>query len=307
MSKPDKHMKKGEYERELARRRREKKRIWKRIHFFGMLLILIVFLVVCLNIFSDKKTLRKEALSLYNEGNYKEALSGFEKAYDEKQWFSDSLDIDILKYEADCMMRLQLFDDAEQIYKTIKKDYSARQYDAEELDFLLSTVHALSKFQQGDFVSTTAAFTSAVEAGHKDMSIYAAICYENQRNYEKMKEYLDIFAQYNGMDSYLYYKYASYYYQLKDYTQTLSYLSQGSSCADTTYMQEIKYAEIICYKEMLDYNQAYALASAYVNAYPEDQKGQDILAYLDTRINLNEIPINDKFHVVPESEESIAE
>ena len=63
----------------------------------------------------------------------------------------------------------------------------------------------------------------------------------------------------------------------------------------------------MCYKEMLDYNQAYALATAYVNTYPEDQKGQDILAYLDTRININEIPINDKFHVVPESEESIAE
>ncbi len=302
MKKSNNYIKKSEYDRELARRKREKKRFWKRVHFFSMLFILALFLVICLNIFSDKKKLREDALSLYSEGNYKEALTGFQQAYAEHQWFSDSLDIDILKYEADCMIRLQLFEDAEQVYKQIQNDYSASQYEASELDFLLDIVHALSNFQKGDFVSTTATFIRAVEVGHTEMSIYVAVCYENQKNYEKMKEYLDIFAGYNGMNSYLYYKYASYYFQMKDYAQTLVYLSQGENCGDTEYLQEIKYAQIICYKEMLDYNQAYSLAGAYVNAYPEDQKGKDILAYLDTRINLNETPINDKFHVIPENE-----
>lgn len=301
MSKIDKHMKKGEYQRELARRRREKQRKRKRFHFIVTLLILAFTIVVSLNIFSDKKKLRKEAVSLYEEGNYKEALTTFQKAYTEHQWFCDHINIDILKYEADCLIHLQLFDEAQDICEKIKKDYSARQYNADELDYMQTMIHALSKFQQGDYVSTTAAFTKAVEAGYKDMSIYAAICYENQKSYDKMKQYLDIYAQHTGMNSYLYYKYASYYCLLNDYSQALSYLSSGSACEDTEYLQEIKYAEIMCYIDMLDFNQAYVLATAYVNSYPEDQKGQDVLAYLDTRININETPINDKFHVIPEN------
>ena len=306
MSKPDKHMKKGPYEREMARRRRERKRRIRRFHLICLGVMLLAFIIVCVNIFSHKKSIRKEAVSLYEAGNYQEALDKFKEAYAEKQWFSDSINVDILLYEADCMMQLQLFSDAELTYLDIQKKYPTSKYDKEQLSYLSDLSHALGNYQRGDYVSTVATFTKAVENGHKDISIYAAICYENQKSYDKMKEYLDIYANYHGIDAYVNYKYASYYYDTKDYNQALTYLAQGESAGDSDYLQEILYAEIMCYKELQNYTEAFSRATSYITKYPEDQKGQDLYAYLDTRVNVNEVPVNDRYHLYSEPENSSA-
>ncbi len=306
MSKPDKHMKKGPYEREMARRRRERKRRIRRFHLICLGVMLLAFIIVCVNIFSHKKSIRKEAVSLYEAGNYQEALDKFKEAYAEKQWFSDSINVDILLYEADCMMQLQLFSDAELTYLDIQEKYPASKYDKEQLSYLSDLSHALGNYQRGDYVSTVATFTKAVENGHKDISIYAAICYENQKSYDKMKEYLDIYANYHGIDAYVNYKYASYYYDTKDYNQALTYLAQGESAGDSDYLQEILYAEIMCYKELQNYTEAFSRATSYIAKYPEDQKGQDLYAYLDTRVNVNEVPVNDRYHLYSEPENSSA-
>lgn len=306
MSKPDKHMKKGPYEREMARRRRERKRRIRRFHLICLGVMLLAFIIVCVNIFSHKKSIRKEAVSLYEAGNYQEALDKFKEAYAEKQWFSDSINVDILLYEADCMMQLQLFSDAELTYLDIQKKYPTSKYDKEQLSYLSDLSHALGNYQRGDYVSTVATFTKAVENGHKDISIYAAICYENQKSYDKMKEYLDIYANYHGIDAYVNYKYASYYYDTKDYNQALTYLAQGESAGDSDYLQEILYAEIMCYKELQNYTESFSRATSYIAKYPEDQKGQDLYAYLDTRVNVNEVPVNDRYHLYSEPENSSA-
>lgn len=299
-------MKKGPYEREMARRRRERKRRIRRFHLICLGVMLLAFIIVCVNIFSHKKSIRKEAVSLYEAGNYQESLDKFKEAYAEKQWFSDSINVDILLYEADCMMQLQLFSDAELTYLDIQKKYPTSKYDKEQLSYLSDLSHALGNYQRGDYVSTVATFTKAVENGHKDISIYAAICYENQKSYDKMKEYLDIYANYHGIDAYVNYKYASYYYDTKDYNQALTYLAQGESAGDSDYLQEILYAEIMCYKELQNYTEAFSRATSYIAKYPEDQKGQDLYAYLDTRVNVNEVPVNDRYHLYSEPENSSA-
>lgn len=299
-------MKKGPYEREMARRRRERKRRIRRFHLICLGVMLLAFIIVCVNIFSHKKSIRKEAVSLYEAGNYQEALDKFKEAYAEKQWFSDSINVDILLYEADCMMQLQLFSDAELTYLDIQKKYPTSKYDKEQLSYLSDLSHALGNYQRGDYVSTVATFTKAVENGHKDISIYAAICYENQKSYDKMKEYLDIYANYHGIDAYVNYKYASYYYDTKDYNQALTYLAQGESAGDSDYLQEILYAEIMCYKELQNYTEAFSRATSYIAKYPEDQKGQDLYAYLDTRVNVNEVPVNDRYHLYSEPKNSSA-
>ena len=299
-------MKKGPYEREMARRRRERNRRIRRFHLICLGVMLLAFIIVCVNIFSHKKSIRKEAVSLYEARNYQEALDKFKEAYAEKQWFSDSINVDILLYEADCMMQLQLFSDAELTYLDIQKKYPTSKYDKEQLSYLSDLSHALGNYQRGDYVSTVATFTKAVENGHKDISIYAAICYENQKSYDKMKEYLDIYANYHGIDAYVNYRYASYYYDTKDYNQALTYLAQGESAGDSDYLQEILYAEIMCYKELQNYTEAFSRATSYIAKYPEDQKGQDLYAYLDTRVNVNEVPVNDRYHLYSEPENSSA-
>ena len=100
--------------------------------------------------------------------------------------------------------------------------------------------------------------------------------------------------------------YASYYYDTKDYNQALTYLAQGESAGDSDYLQEILYAEIMCYKELQNYTEAFSRATSYIAKYPEDQKGQDLYAYLDTRVNVNEVPVNDRYHLYSEPENSSA-
>lgn len=292
-----KHMKKGEYERELARRNRARKRFWRRFHLGSLIVIILVFVIVTLNVFSEKKKLRREAMELYEQGKYEEALAKFDEALAEKQFFADGINADIQMYRGDCLIHLEEFVQAGDTYRSIRDEYGSRHYDKEQIEYLLDLTNGLERFRQGDYISTVATFTRAVENGHEDMAIYAALCYENQSDFEKMREYLDIYAGYHGMDTYMYYKYASYYFKLGDYGQAIAYLNQGEACQDGLYLQKIKYAKIICYKETLDFDMAYDLANQYVAAYPDDREGKDLQAYLDTRVNLNEVPINDRFHL----------
>ena len=59
-------------------------------------------------------------------------------------------------------------------------------------------------------------------------------------------------------------------------------------------------------KELQNYTEAFSRATSYIAKYPEDQKGQDLYAYLDTRVNVNEVPVNDRYHLYSEPENSSA-
>lgn len=262
-----------------------------------VLITVIVVIIGIFHVFTDKKEYRDKGIEQYNRGNYQEAVSYFDKALKCKQWFSDSVNVDIELYKADCYLRMEDFVSAGEIYSGIMSKYSDRHYNMEDINFLVSLCATLDKFSNGDYVSTVANFVEAVEKGYTEISIYAAICYENQRNYDKMKAYFDIYTQKYGMNSYLYYKYASYYILQEDYTTAANYITQGLSASDTTYLRQLKYAQIMCNSETGNYAQAYQLAKEYVTSYPDDKNGLDMCAYLETRVNLNTKPVNDIFGI----------
>ena len=62
----------------------------------------------------------------------------------------------------------------------------------------------------------------------------------------------------------------------------------------------------MCYRELQNYTEAFTRAAEYINKYPDDQKGQDIYAYLDTRVNVNDVPVNDRYHLYSEPENTNA-
>ena len=290
--------------KESKSRRKRRTKAYRRaviaIDLFFLFVIVFGLILVLAHTFTKKEKYREEALALYEAEDYEGAIKYFDKALNCNQWFSDDINVDCSLYKAECYVETAQFDEAKKTYQTILDEYNEKHYNKTEIEFLVSLMDNFNLYNQGEYFATVAKFVDAVERGYTEISLYVAICYENQHNYEKMKEYYDIYSQRFGMNSYLYYKYATYYILSEDYNTALSYISDGFVCSDTKYLEQLKYAEILCYERMNQYEYAYSLASNFIGQYPDNQNGADLYSYLDTRVNISPIPLNDKFELYVE-------
>lgn len=269
-----------------------------------LLLTTVTFIILgFIYSFSDKKEYRNKGIEAYNQNNYSEAIEYFDKALQCKQWFSDSVDVDIQLYKAECYLHLKQYKNAGKTYETIIKKYNEKYYSKDSVNFLITLSATLDQYEQGDYLSTVTTFIEAVERGYTEMSMYAALCYEKQLNYEKMKTYYDIYSKNYGMNSYLYYKYSEYYYNNKNYEMANNYISEGLAASDTSHIQQLKYLQVLCQEKLDNFEYAFQLAGEYVTTYTDDSKGADIYAYLETRVNQNTKPINDIWGIGDEEQE----
>ena len=279
-----------------ARRRSRRKKLSVTVLIFNVIFytaLALGFIFVLFHIVSPKKSLRNEGVKLFEEGSYEEALSKFDEAISEKQWFSDALDVDILLYRADCLIRMDRYNEAVSVYNSIKTDYDKKYWEKRELDYLISINETLNKFYAGDYISTVAGFLSAIDQGHTEMCLYAAICYHKQGDFEKMKEYFDKYIAVYGMSSFLYFEYGEYYISIGNVDAALTCIEQGIACEDQTYIKQLLFEQAYCYKEKCDFDKAYALAQTYISQYPDDEKGRELYEFLDTRVHVDTHPLND--------------
>lgn len=287
--------------KESKSRRKRRTKAYRRAviitDIFFLCVIVLGLVLILTHTFTKKEKYREQAMNLYNQGDYLGAVTYFDKSIDCNQWFSDSINVDSALYKAECYFQLNMFEEAKKAYQDILKKYDEKYYNKTEIDFLISLTENFMLFNQGEYFATVAKFVDAVERGYTEMSLYAAICYENQHNYEKMKEYYDKYSNVFGMNSYLYYKYATYYILKGDYNTAISYIQDGFFTTDVKYLEKLKYVEIMCYEQMNDYDYAYTLASQFIEKYPNNPNGKDMYDYLDTRVNINPIPLNDKFEL----------
>lgn len=283
--------------RESKQRRIRRRRIYRQIVQFAnifLVLAIVIFAVAAVrHTFTHKKDYYRAGMESYEQGAYSEAIEQFDKALDCKQWFAGEFNVNIMMWKADCYVRQKNFQEAAQVYADIRKEYSARHYDKEEISFRQDLMDALKDYTNGDYIYSITYFTKAVDMGYTDMCLYAASCYEHQKNFDKMAEYLDIYVQNEGITSYVCCKYADYWLYKGNFDTAFQYISMGLALEDKDSYQELKYLEILYYADTNNYPQAYVLAQAYTNAFPADAAGADILAFLETRINIDEHPIHD--------------
>lgn len=296
-------MSKKESKSRIKRRTKAYRRAIIITDIFFVCLIVLGLILILTHTFTKKEKYREEAMKRYNSGDYLEAITYFDKSIDCNQWFSDNINVDCALYRSECYFQLNMFEDAKKSYQEILKNYDEKHYNKTEIDFIISLADNFILFNQGEYFATVAKFVDAVERGYTEMSLYAAICYENQHNYEKMKEYYDVYSNNFGMNSYLYYKYATYYILKEDYNMAISYIEDGFVASDTTYLENLKYVQIMCYGQMNDYDYAYTLASQFVVQYPNNENGKDMYDYLDTRVNIDPVPLNDKFDLYPTTDD----
>ena len=184
--------------KESKSRRKRRTKAYRRAviitDIFFLCVIVLGLVLILTHTFTKKEKYREQAMNLYNQGDYLGAVTYFDKSIDCNQWFSDSINVDSSLYKAECYFQLNMFEEAKKAYQDILKKYDEKYYNKTEIDFLISLTENFMLFNQGEYFATVAKFVDAVERGYTEMSLYAAICYENQHNYEKMKEYYDKYS-----------------------------------------------------------------------------------------------------------------
>lgn len=101
---------------------------------------------------------------------------------------------------------------------------------------------------------------------------------------------IDSYVTYMGADGAtpsdkVYYDLALCYMETENYTSALEYIRAGLATADKKFERELKYEEIYALEKSGEFNEAYELAKEYVTVYPDDEKMQRELIFLETRYN----------------------
>ena len=272
----------------------------------AMIVINVAFLAViiffgiygALHTFTNKNKYREEGIEAYKAGEYEQAIEAFDKALDSNQWFSKKVDADILLYKAECQVKLEQYEEANQTYTSLKSYHTSNLHDI-DLDFLISLNNAYIDFYSADYSSCVDVFVDAYARGYNNLALNIGICYENLKDYDNMYKYYSLYENHFGTDTFICYKLSSYNIRQDNYDEAISYISKGKASGDSRYLKELCYTEILCYEHLSDYKKAYSLAGDYITAYPGDEKGQTIYAYLETRVHPDTQSVNGFFDSEP--------
>jgi len=263
---------------------------------FTLFLLLFVIWGIS-HTFTGKNKYRNKGIDYYNQGEYETATDYFNRALECNQWFSEKINVDISMYLGDCYIRTEKFDLARNNYNRILKEYSCKYYNKADIEYLITVIDNLIIFSKGDYVTPLDGLKEAVDKGYNELALYVALCYEKKDDPDNMKKYYDIYSSSQGLNSYLALKYTQYYITVSDYTSALEYADKGLELEDKKYEKELEYLRIVCNAKLTDFAIAYELSEEYIAKYPEDLSGKSLNSYLYTRVNVDQVPVNDKFHL----------
>lgn len=152
---------------------------------------------------ADKYELREQGIEAMKTGAYEKALSCFSEALSASAGEVSELQYDVLKYRAECELRLQRFDDAEESYTILQQldedpaNQKKYQEILEDLDGRKTLTEALTRMEAGAFSEALEALKPLAErksgmTGRAAWFDYA-VCLERLNRYD---EAADAFAEY---------------------------------------------------------------------------------------------------------------
>lgn len=179
--------------------------IFLRIFLVTFFLSILSFLLMtgCVSTDKDRYELRKEAISLYNDGNYEEAIDLFNKALNSRPGEVSDFQYDILKYRAECELRSGDYEKAKETYQallSLDEEENQERYNAllDEFEKLDEIEEANSLFNEGDYTAAydkykTSASLDGTAAG-KIAWFNEAVCAEYLGNYSEAYSLYSEFA-----------------------------------------------------------------------------------------------------------------
>ena len=154
----------------------------------------------------DKYELRKEAVALFNAGDYEGALNKLNEALDASRGQVSELQYDILRYKAECQLRTGDISAARDSYNALlildENDSNLAQYEG-----LLAELNALDEIEKSAELFEAGSYADAAEAYRQYAALDGtisgktawynlAVCEEYSGNYEEAAE---LWQQYTDM------------------------------------------------------------------------------------------------------------
>lgn len=154
----------------------------------------------------DKYELRKEAVALFNAGDYEGALNKLNEALDASRGQVSELQYDILRYKAECQLRTGDISAARDSYNALlildENDSNLAQYEG-----LLAELNALDEIEKSAELFEAGSYADAAETYRQYAALDGtisgktawynlAVCEEYSGNYEEAAE---LWQQYTDM------------------------------------------------------------------------------------------------------------
>ncbi|MBE5923364.1 MAG: hypothetical protein E7271_02715 [Lachnospiraceae bacterium] len=280
----------GIYEIPNYNKPKKKKKKKKRATLSGVIrLLIIVFsfiFVVYAVLFGVKYTMKKKAVSLYDEGDYQGALDLFGEAVSPSLPLLADFDNDIRLYMADCYINIGEYGLACKEYGKIKlwtADKKKNETFLEDVSKKEDIANGLYLYDEGDYEQALDKLLKAYEDGNTDLVLYVGSCYGQLGEAGKMQQYYDAFMSMHEMNSFMYAQYAAIALDENELDKALEYIEKGKQSDDKMGERELMYDEIVYYEKIKDYNTAFEKSKEFIEAYPNDEDGQNEYNILYTR------------------------
>lgn len=136
-----------------------------------------------------------------------------------------------------------------------------------------------------DYESAAENLDCAIEKGYAPAYFGKAQLYMEQGLYEDAVENFNLYFDQVRDNALAYNQFGVCMVQLGRYEEALSAFSSGLALNDRTVDQELRFNELTATERVGDWAAAYARAQAYVEKYPDDERGQRELAFTRSRQN----------------------
>lgn len=277
-------------------RKLHRKRSIKLAVFCTLFSIIVIigtaFMVVHLR--SDKEALREAGIAAFEEGSYNEAINDFEESLNQKQWFTQRMDEDTTLYLAACYMRTDDYQNALSKYTALKA-MKSKVVSSTELEFYIDLANALINAKDCDASEKDINTLKAeYDRGNVSVSLFLGGCYQRLGKYDEMVEYYNKYVETYGYNTYVAYQLSSYYLSIDELENAISVINKGLESADDLYLDKLYYNSVIICEKQLDYESAFTKISNLVEKYPNDEIFKREYDFLDSRVNINPVPVHTK-------------
>ncbi len=267
------------------RKKRKKKSVTVKGVFKIIAFVICIIGLAYAVYYGVKYSIKKEAVILYDEGDYQGAIDLFNEALKPQLPLLTTFDNDIRLYLADCYVNIEEYELAVYEYEKIR-------FWSEENNVSISRSENVAKglmyYKRNDYKQALPILQSAYEEGYGDLVLYVGSCYGQLGDLDNMQLYYNVFLQKHEMNSFMYAQYAAISLNEGNLEQALEYIENGKEAKDQSNIKEILFDEIVYYEKIKDYNTAFEKAELFMESYPLDQDGKKEYDLLYTRQKITE-------------------
>jgi len=266
--------------------------------FLGIFYVLITLacafaiLFFLKNTRSMKEKYREQGIEAYKNGKYDEAIQLFHDSINEKQWFSENMDVDTSLYVAACHIQKKEYDSAIGIYESLISSGKG-SINRDEVIRLKYLAEALLDVSSGNLTEDNIeALRIAAESGDTGMYLYVAAYYGAQKDSESMVSYIEKYLEANPLNTYCAYELSNYYLNQGNLDKAKILIDQGLSAGDDFYLDHVQFNLAVYYEKMGDMENALEIVTELHNKYPENTEYKSEYDFLYTRLNVDPEPVH---------------